>query len=389
MTGVANDWQLLRCEALEIAAGGLYGLLPRTQLPRSELTPRQALDDAMRPALRNGPCFVTFSGGRDSSGVLAAATDLARREGLPLPVPVTRIYPDLPQTDESEWQRLVVDHLGLKEWLRLEFRCGESDLIGEAARRSLLQHGVLYPAALHSHGAMFEHIGSGSLLTGEGGDAVLGNRRGTALALVRRRRINSEVMLAAADSLLPSPLQRLRTQSLLKDSHQARWLRPDALAEHARRAAADIAAEPLRYPESTWFITRMRSFATIHHNHAIIAAGYGLRASDPLLDRGFLAALARAGGRLGYPSRTMAMRALFSDVLPKEVLVRSTKASFNMAHAGASTRDFARAWDGSGVDSALVDVERLRQVWLSDQPTMTTGLLLQSAWLAGRATEAP
>lgn len=383
MSGVAGS-ELQRCEPLEIAAGGLYGLLPKTALPPSSLTPRQALDNAILPALEVGPCFVTFSGGRDSSGILAAATALARREGLPLPVPVTRVYPDLPDTDESSWQRLVVEHLGLKEWVRLEFRSGESDLLGDAARASLLRHGVLYPAALHSHGAMFERLEPGSLLTGEGGDAVLGNRRGTALALLRRRRINAQVVRAAADSLLPRPLQRLRTQALLKDSHQARWLQPRALVEHARRAAADIAAEPLLYPASTWFITRMRSFATIQHNHAAIAAEYGLRASDPLLDRGFLAALAHAGGRLGYPSRTFAMRALFSDVLPREALIRSTKASFNMAHTGGVTMEFAQGWDGTGVDPTLVDVDRLRQVWLSDQPTMTSGLLLQSAWLASQ-----
>lgn len=382
MTGVTNHNQLLRCEPLEIAAGGLYGLLPKTPLPPSSLTPRQALDNAIRPALENGPCFVTFSGGRDSSGVLAAAVALARRERLPLPIPVTRVYPDLPDTDESTWQRLVVDHLGLRDWVRLEFRSGESDFLGDAARASLRRHGVLYPAPLHSHGVMFKSLQPGSLLTGEGGDAVLGTRRGTALALVRRRRISREVALATLDSLLPRPVQRLRTRALLTNAHQARWLKPEALAEHARRASADSAAEPLLYPASTWFITRMRSFSTIRHNHAAIAAGYGLRASDPLLDHGFLASLAHAGGRLGYPSRTVAMRSLFSDVLPREVLIRSTKASFSMAHASDRTRDFARTWDGSGVDSTLVDSERLRQVWLSDQPTMTSGLLLQSAWLA-------
>ena len=62
--------------------------------------------------------------------MLAAATALARREGHELPVPVTRIYPDLPDTDESDWQRAVIDHLGLTEWVRLELRNGESELLG-------------------------------------------------------------------------------------------------------------------------------------------------------------------------------------------------------------------------------------------------------------------
>ena len=76
------------------------------------------------------------------------------------------------------------------------------------------------------------------------------------------------------------------------------------------------------------------------------------------------------------------MQALFSDVLPQAVLRRATKASFNHAHSGAATREFARTWDGCGVDEELVDVERLRSVWLSDEPTMGTGVLLHSAWLA-------
>ena len=71
--------------------------------------------------------------------MLAAATALARREGHALPVPVTRVYPDLPDTDESDWQRAVIDHLGLTEWVRLELRNGESDLLGPAARDALAQ----------------------------------------------------------------------------------------------------------------------------------------------------------------------------------------------------------------------------------------------------------
>ena len=71
----------IRCEPFEVATGWTYGLLPDVPMPPEVVAPRQALDDVLRPALESGPCFVTFSGGRDSSAVLAAATDLARREG--------------------------------------------------------------------------------------------------------------------------------------------------------------------------------------------------------------------------------------------------------------------------------------------------------------------
>jgi asparagine synthase (glutamine-hydrolysing) len=168
----------------------------------------------------------------------------------------------------------------------------------------------------------------------------------------------------------------------MQTSAQRRWLRPAAFARHVRLAAADVTAEPLPYGAATRSVARLRSFATISHNHAAAAAEYAIRASEPLLDHRFVAALARAGGLTGYPGRTATMQALFSDVLPQAVLCRTTKASFNHAHAAAATRAFARSWDGCGVDEELVDVERLRSVWLSDQPTMATGVLLHGAWLA-------
>lgn len=371
---------------MEVATGWVYGSVPTapaTMARDSTRTARDALDDAIRPALVDGPCYVTFSGGRDSSAVLAAATALARREGHALPVPVTRVYPDLPETDESEWQHAVVDHLGLTEWVRLELRDGESDLLGPAARDALVSRGVLWPPALQSHGVMFEHLRGGSLLTGEGGDAVLGARRVTPLAaLLLRRRPDRELVRYAAVAALPRRARQRSARRIMRQSVQRRWLRPAAFEQHVRLAAADATAEPLSYGAATRSITRQRSFATISHNHAAAAAEFGIRASDPLLDDHFVSALARAGGLTGFPGRTATMQALFSDVLPQAVLCRTTKAAFNHAHTGAATREFARTWDGSGVDVEAVDVERLRSVWLSDEPTMAAGVLLHSAWLA-------
>ena len=376
----------LRPEPLEVATGWVYGSVPTSpffQPPEPHGTPRDALDDAMRPALVAGPCYVSFSGGRDSSAILAAATALARREGHALPIPVTRVYPDLPDTDESEWQRLVIDHLGLTEWVRLELRDGESDLLGPTARGALESRGLLWPPALQTHGVMFEQLRGGSLLTGEGGDAVLGQRRITALrVLMRRRRPDLMLLRHTAFAVLPRPVRQRIAERMARESVQRRWLQPDAFKRHVKLVAADFAAEPLHAGAATRSVARQQSFATISHNHAAAAAEYRIRAFDPLLDERFVAALARAGGATGFPGRTATMQALFSDVLPREVLFRTSKAAFNRAHAGAATREFARTWDGSGVDEELVDVERLRAVWLSDQPTMAAGVLLHQAWLA-------
>jgi asparagine synthase (glutamine-hydrolysing) len=106
--------------------------------------------------------------------------------------------------------------------------------------------------------------------------------------------------------------------------------------------------------------------------------------SAPLLDPGFVGALARAGGLCGWGSRTATMDALARDLLPAELVGRKTKAYFNRVFFGEESRAFAARWSGRGLDEELVDPEALRREWLSDVPDFRTALLLQSAWLADR-----
>ena len=61
-------------------------------------SPREAMERVLREALQRAPCIVAFSGGRDSSAVLALAVDLARREGLQEPLPVTRRFLNAPMS---------------------------------------------------------------------------------------------------------------------------------------------------------------------------------------------------------------------------------------------------------------------------------------------------
>jgi asparagine synthase (glutamine-hydrolysing) len=95
----------------------------------------------------------------------------------------------------------------------------------------------------------------------------------------------------------------------------------------------------------------------------------------------FVAALAAEAGFWGWSGRTQAMRRLFGDVLPDAVLARTSKAYFNGAVFTERTRAFAAQWDGSGVDTDLVDPESLREIWLSELPDGRTMALLQQAWL--------
>ena len=93
--------------------------------PVGRWAPRAALEAAIRPLVRCAPCVVGFSGGRDSSALLAVAVALAAREGLDPPVPVSFRFPHA-ETRESEWQELVVRHLGLAEWARVEIDDGST-----------------------------------------------------------------------------------------------------------------------------------------------------------------------------------------------------------------------------------------------------------------------
>jgi asparagine synthase (glutamine-hydrolysing) len=78
------------------------------------------------------------------------------------------------------------------------------------------------------------------------------------------------------------------------------------------------------------------------------------------------------------------MRSQFTGVLPDELLARPDKAVFAAAFVGSWTRDFARAWQGEGVDHDLVDPEILRATWLAEGFDSRAALLLQAAWLQGQ-----
>ncbi|NAZ88647.1 asparagine synthase-related protein, partial [Kineococcus indalonis] len=132
---------------------------------------RAAVEAAVLPALRRPPCLVSFSGGRDSSVVLAVATAVARREGLADPVPYSHRFPAVPDAHETPWQELVVGALGLREWQRPQWS-EEMDVLGPVARAVLLRDGVLPPFNGHLHEPVFAAARGGSVLTGIGGDEL-------------------------------------------------------------------------------------------------------------------------------------------------------------------------------------------------------------------------
>ena len=370
--------------ALELGTGIPFG--PDDSAP-SELPgggydhPRQALAVRLAAALTRTPCVVSFSGGRDSSAVLASAVEVARREGLPAPIPVTLRFPGVRSTEESDWQRLVVDHLGLRDWEVITLG-DELDLLGETARAALRAHGVMWPPNAHLHVPIFERASGGSVLTGFDGDGLFGSWRWARLQAVVHGRMRPEPrdLARIALALAPPRLRRLRVRPPLLDV--VPWLRPNAHRALSELLTREAASEPLRWDRRLTRYARGRFARLQVHSLGVLAAARRVNVCHPLHAPEFLAALAGDGGAAGYGDRTAAMEVLFGDLLPGKLTSRPTKAEFGGVFWGPSARQFAAEWRGGGINHELVDAERLREAWNAPNPLFGSATLLQAAWLA-------
>jgi asparagine synthase (glutamine-hydrolysing) len=365
---------------LEVASGLVLGTDPLADRPSREpiLEPRRALEEAILPALLRPPCLVSFSGGRDSSAVLAIAAALARRESLPLPVPATNRFPAVAAADESDWQERVVAHLGLEDWARVEHD-HELDVVGPVATGVLRRHGLLWPFNAHFHVPLFRLAAGGSLLTGIGGDELLTPRPWTeALAAVRHARLRRpQPLLRLGFELAPNAVRKAVLRRRLPLAYP--WLHPTAARELSAAWAAQQAAEPLRLRAHLAWVERLRYLCVGTGSLGLLAEEDGVRLGHPFLDPRFAAALSRAGSPA---TRTEAMRRLAGGLLPDDLLARESKGSFDGAFWSAPARAFAESWDGRGVDTSLVDPEALRAEWTTGSPDPRSFTLAQSVWLA-------
>lgn len=368
---------------LEVAWGWVPGIerQPAWSLratTRAEV--RAALDDVLREALLRPPCAVLFSGGRDSSLLLAAAVDLARREGHALPVATTLRFPAAPDVEEEAWQETVIDHVGPLDWVKTDIT-DEFDIVGPIAARGLRKHGVMWPPLVHNAEVLLPALKGGTLIDGEGGDEILGGRRSAPFAqLVRRKRPpGPRLARKLAEAMAPRSVRARRSAALWGERP---WLRPDTYDELKQRLAEDTVAEPLSWPRALQVMSERRAarLGMAHLDRA--AADHDVTRIHPLLDLRFLSAWAGFGGRFGFSTRTDSLRNIADDLLPDIVLRRASKATFNVSAVGPHARAFIARWDGSGVDPSLVDVEALRTEWNKASVSGATFLLLQQAWLA-------
>jgi asparagine synthetase B (glutamine-hydrolysing) len=390
---VPDESGFVRVSPFEFAAGWVPGYVSSTAdgpPVRRPPDPVGALENVLRDALQHDPCVIGFSGGRDSSALLAVAVRVARREGLPLPVPVTKRYPAEPTTDERTWQELVIRWLDLDDWVQHDYH-DELDLLGPSASESLLRHGLLWPGSAHNRAPTLAVAEGGAYVDGEGGDEILGTFRITPLAQVLRRerpldrRARREVGYAIAPRLARSRIAVRRIRAW----NDRTWLRHDVVDWYLQTALADELAVAGTYAAGLRQLARRRAAYVALTNLDAIGRSLGVRYVHPFFDPSFVESLARFGGRLGFTSRTATMRALFHDLLPDQVNARESKAYFNNAFIHGHSREFIRNWDGSGLDDQLVDPDELRRVWEEDWVHSGTFQLLQAAWLAAQGTVGP
>ena len=374
---------VLRPGPLEIACGLVVeGEAHAPQLSRgTPARPRVAFDDAIRRALLRPPCLVSFSGGRDSSSVLAAGAAVARREGLALPIPVTYRFAAAPATQEDEWQEDVVRHLGLPDWVRIPVT-DELDSVGPVAQSVLRRHGVLWPFNAHLHVPRIERAAGGTLATGVGGDELFGPQRWrVAQALLSgRARPKPRHVRTVALALAPLPARR----EVLVRRHEIRWpwLRSHVEARVNRARADWQARTPLRWDAAVGWWWQSRTRLVLAQTKCVLGADSDTQVVQPFLEPAVLAAAAAHFGLRGPSDRTAALRALFGDVLPERVLARRSKATFNEAFFSDHSRAFAARWNGRGVDSSLVDADAVAEVWNAVRPDPRSFSLMQAAWLA-------
>lgn len=363
---------------LELIAGFPHG---REAVPEPQPVehPRLELERAVREALLRPPCLVAFSGGRDSSAVLALATHIARSEDLALPVPLVLEYPGDERAGEREWQDRVLAHLGLVAE-RVDGRAGR-DLLGVEGQAALRRYGVVWPPVYHDKLALLALCRGGTLMTGDGGDEVLGPQRLTPLtvALRRGRRAGRRMWIAGARSISPAAI---RAWEAARSFQPRPWLKPSVQAQVRDLVVADVRSTPLHWGRAVraWRYTRSTTLGV--HGFSVVCSNEGVRLCQPFLDVRVVDAIAGAFGPWGTNGRGDALQRLVGDLLPRSVIYRPGKATFNSVTFGPVTRAFLQAWDGTGLPADLVDAKALREEWQREVPSATTVALAQAAYLA-------
>jgi asparagine synthase (glutamine-hydrolysing) len=287
-----------------------------------------------------------------------------------------------PRTDENDWQEMTIDHLGLQQWEIVPIG-DELDPLGPVATELLRRHGLFWPPVAHRIAPLLEAARGHVLVFGTGGDEMFSpwNRHPALNRLDVRVRPVRKAVKRAVFNLLP---ERLRIRVRLRRRPGLSWLRPVARREVERRYRAMLRYRSPSWAEAIRRIPESRNFELTQSIFAAMARDAEVSLVQPFFDPGFIRAVGESAQRRGFPSRAAAMELHFGDVLPAQVIERTTKAVFDELHGGRVSRAFAQGWDGGGLDPAWVEVEALRREWLSPRPNYRSLTALNAAWLASR-----
>lgn len=367
---------------LEVASGVVLDpTLRNPHISDATESPLEVLAKLCQELLSKAPCVVAFSGGRDSSALLATLTVEARRHGLQEPVAITSRWTDDPASREDEWQQHVIDEIQLKDWEIIN-PGDDLDLLGPVATSALSRIGLMWPAPSYALLPLMERARGGVLVTGEGGDEVFGLWPYSAPweMLSGKRSFNLRAIGALGIGLGPKFVREKYWSK--KHAPYQKWLRPGAMEIQAQRMAADSAVESAYWARYLRGVLTHRSAQAGNATSSRLASSVGASFSAPFLDSRFISALGRIAPVLGMGNRSSIMTRVFGEILDPPILTRVTKATFGGVFWGRASRDFAAQWDGTGVDSELVDEDMLRSAWLSDLPLYGAALPLHAAWLS-------
>ena len=124
-----------------------------------------------------------------------------------------------------------------------------------------------------------------------------------------------------------------------------------------------------------------RCFSGAAGTFRALGEALGTTIDQPQCRPGVVESLAGACGWRGFADLRGILQRLAGDLLPADLLVERPGPDAIRVFFGERSREFATSWSGGGLDESIVDVDALRQTWLSERPDPRTACLLQYAWL--------